>query len=170
MNEQIDGVVNLTTTPNEAHNHDCEMMAKSGEVLDAILYINLAHREDRKQHVLDEIKKINPSLDRVHRVDALYVQNQGALGASMSHIKALELMIKHPEWERCAIFEDDFTFTPNAATGLNALLSLTDFDVLLLGVGTMAYDEIGQAAHNSCARFSNCVRIHCASQLCISFA
>lgn len=146
MNEKIDRIVDSTPNevPNEVPNHDCEMMAKSGEVLDAILYINLAHREDRKQHVLDEIKKINPSLDRVHRVDALYVQNQGALGASMSHIKALELMIKHPEWERCAIFEDDFTFTPNAATGLNALLSLTDFDVLLLGVGTMAYDEIGQ--------------------------
>ena len=141
MNEQIDRVVD--SSPNESPNHDGEMMAKCGEVLDAILYINLAHREDRKQHVLDEIKKINPSLDRVHRVNALYVQNQGALGASMSHIKALELMIKHPEWERCAIFEDDFTFSPNAATGLNALLSRADFDVLLLGVGTMAYDEIG---------------------------
>ena len=55
----------------------------------------------------------------------------------MSHIKALELMIKHPEWEMCA------TFSPNAATGLHALLSLTDFEVLILGVGTMAYDEIG---------------------------
>lgn len=149
MNEQIDSIVDSSPneapidTPIEAPNHDIEMMAKCCEVLDAILYINLAHREDRKQHVLDEIKKINPSLDRVHRIDALYVQNQGALGASMSHIKALELMIKHPEWERCAIFEDDFTFSPNAAIGLDALLSLTDFEVLLLGVGIMAYHEIG---------------------------
>lgn len=118
-------------------------MAKCGEVLDAILYINLAHREDRKEHILNEIKKINPSLDRVHRIDALYVPKQGSLGASMSHIKALELMVKHPEWERCAIFEDDFTFSSNASTELKALLSCTDFDVLLLGVGTMAYDEIG---------------------------
>ena len=59
MNEKIDRIVDSTPNevPNEAHNHDCEMMAKSGEVLDAILYINLAHREDRKQHVLDEIKR-----------------------------------------------------------------------------------------------------------------
>ena len=123
--------------------HDMEIMAKCGEVLDAILYINLSHRKDRKDHILNEIKKINPSLDRVHRIDALYVPKQGALGASMSHIKALELMIKHPEWKKCAIFEDDFTFSPNASTGLNALISCTEFDVLLLAVGTMAYDEIG---------------------------
>jgi hypothetical protein len=132
-----------TIISDSSETQDLETMAKCGDVLDAIIYINLAHREDRKQHVLNEIQKINPSLDRVHRIDALYVQKQGALGASMSHIKALELMIKHPEWERCAIFEDDFTFSPNAATGLKALLSLNDFEVLLLGVGTMAYDEIG---------------------------
>jgi hypothetical protein len=76
---------------------DVEIMTKCCDVLDAIIYINLTHREDRKQHILNEIQKINPSLDRVHRIDALYVQNQGALGASMSRIKALELMIKHPE-------------------------------------------------------------------------
>ena len=57
---------------------DLEIMTKCGDVLDAIMYINLAHREDRKHHVLNEIQKINPSLDRVHRIDALYVQNQGA--------------------------------------------------------------------------------------------
>lgn len=122
---------------------DRDIMAKCGDVLDAIIYINLSHREDRKQHVLEEIQKINPSLDRVHRIDALYVPKNGALGASMSHIKALELMIKHPEWKKCAIFEDDFTFSPNAATGLHALVSCSNFDVLLLGVGTHSVEEIG---------------------------
>lgn len=111
--------------------------------LDAILYINLAHRADRNEHVLAEIRKINPSLDRAYRVDAVHVPECGALGASMSHVKALEVVCAHPEWARCAILEDDFTLGPNALGNLDAVLSCEHFDVLLLGLGSEVVEDTG---------------------------
>ena len=37
--------------------------------LDAILYINLAHRTDRKEHILHEIHKMTN--ENIHRIDAI---------------------------------------------------------------------------------------------------
>jgi len=111
------------------------------DYIDAILYINLEHRPDRNEHCLNEIRKIDPLLTKTHRINAVYNKSNGALGCTLSHINALQLFLDNPTWNTCIIFEDDFTFTSNDIDYVNnSLLYLvnnsTDFDVLLLGVGS----------------------------------
>jgi len=79
-------------------------------MIDVILYINLSHCVDRKQHCLDEIRKIDLLLIKIQRIDAVYQKDNGALGYIRSHIKALQQFIDHSEWKTCLIMEDDFTF------------------------------------------------------------
>ena len=110
------------------------------ENIDAILYINLDHRTDRNEHCLNEIKKIDPTLSKTHRINACKIGSNGALGCSLSHIKALELFIKNPEWNNIMILEDDFTFTYENPNDIHILINylfvnVPNFDVLLLGVG-----------------------------------
>jgi len=108
--------------------------------IDAILYINLENRKDRNEHCLGEIKKIDPTLSKTYRIDAIYNKKNGAMGCSQSHIKAIEFFISHPTWNSCMILEDDFTFTSNDSNEINNILesvyhNVPDFDVLLLGLG-----------------------------------
>lgn len=105
--------------------------------IDAIIYINLEHRTDRNDHIINEIKKIDPTLSKTHRLEAEYIPTNGALGCALSHIKAVELCFEHPEWNRCLILEDDFTFlSPECNKQLIELsTSRPSFDVLLLAFG-----------------------------------
>jgi GR25 family glycosyltransferase involved in LPS biosynthesis len=110
------------------------------EYIDAILYINLEHRHDRKEHILNEIKKIDSELSKVHRIDAIYNKNIGALGCALSHVKALNFCLENTTWNTFIIFEDDFTFFPNNINEINNSISylletIPNFDVILLGVG-----------------------------------
>ena len=113
------------------------------EQIDIILYINLEKRFDRKQHCVEEIKKIDPFLLKTQRVNAVYQKENGALGCTRSHIKALQAFIDHPTWKTCLIMEDDFTFVfPSKETNQSidyALQQCKEFDVLLLGRGTQGY-------------------------------
>ena len=110
------------------------------DYIDAILYINLEHRKDRDEHCLNEIKKIDPTLSKTHRIDAVSNKSNGALGCSLSHIKALELFIKNPSWNNILVLEDDFTFVSDNIENINKsilylLKNMSQFDILLLGVG-----------------------------------
>ena len=110
------------------------------DYIDAILYINLEHRKDRDEHCLNEIKKIDPALSKTHRIDAVSNKSNGALGCSLSHIKALEIFIKNPSWNNIMVLEDDFTFISNNTKDINKsiiylLKNMSQFDILLLGVG-----------------------------------
>lgn len=105
------------------------------EQIDAILYINLAHRTDRKEHVMHEIHKICADDSKVHRIDAILTE-PGALGCGLSHIKALEYAMMHPEWKTVLILEDDFTFhgddTVALSTALRTLLTSPKMEIGLL--------------------------------------
>lgn len=79
------------------------------ESIDAILYINLAHRADRKEHILMELQKWGVESSKIHRIDAVH-RTPGALGCGLSHIKALTEAFSHSEWNTILILEDDFTF------------------------------------------------------------
>jgi hypothetical protein len=61
------------------------------ENIDSIYYINLSHREDRKNQFLDNFNSANEN--KIHRVDAHYYKNNGAVGCLMSHITALNLAL-----------------------------------------------------------------------------
>jgi hypothetical protein len=79
------------------------------ESIDAVLYINLAHRTDRKEHILSELQKWGIDSSKIHRIDAV-LKTPGALGCGLSHIKALTEAFSHHEWNTILILEDDFTF------------------------------------------------------------
>ena len=104
--------------------------------IDVIFYINLESREDRKEHFLHEITKLTNDMTKIVRIDAIK-NNLGALGATYSHIKAIEEFEKNPEWNSCIIFEDDFTFINDDRDINNSYLSqffnkFPDWDYLSL--------------------------------------
>jgi GR25 family glycosyltransferase involved in LPS biosynthesis len=106
--------------------------------IDSILYINLEHRPDRNEHIINEIKKLDPTLSKTHRINAEYVPTNGGLGCSLSHIKALEFFLEHPEWNTCMILEDDFTFTLTNEFDrpiLEMINMSPPFDMILLAYG-----------------------------------
>jgi glycosyl transferase family 25 len=108
--------------------------------IDAIIYINLERRVDRKAHCLNEIKKIDPDLSKTYRINAIYNQN-GAIGCIASHIKALELFLENTAWRSALILEDDFTFVSECSNTINNLIcymfnSLPYYNVILLCYGT----------------------------------
>jgi len=110
--------------------------------IDAILYINLAHRIDRKEHILHEINKLGKDESFIHRIDAVK-RIPGALGCSLSHIKALEFALKHSEWNTVLVLEDDFTFhsekTDEIIKSIDELCNYSTFDCCQL-----SYNPTGQ--------------------------
>lgn len=105
------------------------------EHIDAILYINLDHRTDRKEHLLTELQKWGAPPSIIHRISAIQ-RTPGSLGCGLSHIKALTEALSHSEWKTVLILEDDFTFRSNSSeinTSIHQLLTSHHFfDVGLL--------------------------------------
>lgn len=106
--------------------------------IDAVLYINLEHRMDRKEHLLAELRRVGWPEDKIHRVDAVRHAN-GALGCGLSHIRCMELVQAHPEWQHVLVLEDDFTFRSNSSDNIRWALheimthhSTQDADMRLL--------------------------------------
>jgi hypothetical protein len=108
------------------------------EHIDAILYINLAHRTDRKEHVIHEIHKICADDSKIHRIDAIRTE-PGALGCGLSHIKALEYAMMHPEWRTVLILEDDFTFHGDDTTALST--ALRTLLIPQMDIGLLSYNH-----------------------------
>jgi GR25 family glycosyltransferase involved in LPS biosynthesis len=78
-------------------------------LLDHIVYINRDDRLDRRIHVAKELDKLSPP-NGFERIAATVPKSgDGALGCSMSHIRALELA-KSKKWPQVMICEDDITF------------------------------------------------------------
>lgn len=74
--------------------------------VDAIIYINLENRADRKDLLMKELEKLNTDMSKVHKVSGIYMPKNGHKGCIQSHILALN-MIKLNNWERVLILEDD---------------------------------------------------------------
>ena len=105
-------------------------------MFDAVVYINLQHRTDRKEFILHEIQKIkNINEDQIYRIDAVLEPMCGHIGCGKSHIKALELAIQN-NWQSVLILEDDFYFTEHyeGENSFNKIQNL-EWDVMLLAQG-----------------------------------
>jgi Glycosyltransferase involved in LPS biosynthesis len=74
--------------------------------IDAIYYINLNKRKDRKKEFLDNFPTIDES--RIIRVTAHEYPENGAVGCLMSHVTALSRALEGPG-ENILICEDDLT-------------------------------------------------------------
>lgn len=110
-----------------------------------VVYINLEHRTDRKEHVEKQLANIG--IDKPTRFNAIKMKN-GAIGCSMSHLKCLQ-MAKDNSWPNILICEDDIQFL-NPGLFLNQINSFLsshkteDWDVLLLaGNNMLPYEKHG---------------------------
>ena len=85
------------------------------EYVDAIYYINLDSREDRKTEFLEEMKKMGVPDEKVVRISAVNKPGQGDWGCSLSHLFTIQQFIDS-NIDNCIIFEDDFVFTQDLET------------------------------------------------------
>ena len=78
--------------------------------LDAIFYINLAHRTDRREQMETMLHDYGFSDEKIVRIDANYKPENGAHGCILSHICALQAFLADPRFQTCLVLEDDFCF------------------------------------------------------------
>jgi len=104
--------------------------------IDHVLYINLDHRKDRLEYILNECKRVDIPLEKMTRIEAIHIPGIGMLGCSLSHCKALELALSHPEWTWTLILEDDTTFKDSPWLEINDALKNANPDVLMLARGS----------------------------------
>ena len=114
--------------------------------VDHVLYINLSHRRDRLENIVSECKRTGIPSEKMTRVEAIYTPRVGMLGCSLSHCKALELALSHPEWTWTLILEDDTKFKENLWTEVEAALKNVNPDVLMI---TRGYAQVHQPPHRS---------------------
>ena len=108
--------------------------------LDAIIYINLENRGDRKDLLMKELEKLNTIMGKVHKVSGVFIPKNGHKGCIQSHILALN-MVKLNKWKRVLILEDDaeMDMSPEAFNNmLNRVLDTLDekapnWNVFMLG-------------------------------------
>lgn len=81
---------------------------------DAILFLNLDKRTDRKMSFEKHMQDYGVNPSKLHRVGAVPTPEYGARGCSQSHAKALKLAIESG-WQNVLIFEDDFRFSVGVA-------------------------------------------------------
>ncbi len=80
--------------------------------LDAIIYINLENRGDRKDLLLKELAALDTNMSKVHKVSGIYMPKNGHKGCIQSHILALNMIkLNQPRWARVLILEDDAELT-----------------------------------------------------------
>jgi GR25 family glycosyltransferase involved in LPS biosynthesis len=109
--------------------------------VDHVLYINLNKRIDKFIYILDECKRVGIPPEKMTRIEAIYIPDIGMLGCSLSHCKALELALSHPEWTWTLIIEDDAKFKDNPWTEVEEALKNTNPDVLMLSRGAAIAKE-----------------------------
>jgi GR25 family glycosyltransferase involved in LPS biosynthesis len=86
--------------------------AKGINQLDAIIYINLENRSDRKDLLLKELESLDTNMSKVHKVSGVYMPKNGHKGCIQSHILALNMIkLNQPRWSRVLILEDDAELT-----------------------------------------------------------
>lgn len=110
--------------------------------IDAIYYINLNKREDRKTEFLDNFNQVDES--KLIRVPAHYYPENGAIGCLMSHITALNRAYTDNRGENLLICEDDLEIKDMAYCNKMLTLFLNSgvpWDVIMLGQNTVYSDD-----------------------------
>lgn len=103
------------------------------EFIDKVIYINLDHREDRREIMKTFFMEGKVPEDKIIRFSAVQ-DTPGIIGAAKSHIGSLKLAIQN-NWKNVLILEDDLqwnNFEENYKK-LEKLILNTNYDVCLLG-------------------------------------
>ena len=118
--------------------------------IDAIYYINLKKREDRKQEFLDNFPSVDES--KIIRISGHYYPDNGNVGCLMSHITALNKALSDDIGENILICEDDLMIKDMDYCNrmLNLLFeNIKDWDVIMLGQNTMESDDTDFQTHQN---------------------
>ena len=102
------------------------------EFIDKVVYINLEHRQDRRDIMKEFFEKGQIPEDKVVRFNAIKREN-GQIGATYSHAEVLKLA-KQNGWKNVLICEDDLEWT-NFEEGyakLEEYVKLPKWDVIML--------------------------------------
>ena len=94
--------------------------------LDAIIYINLENRADRKDLLLKELETLNTNMSKVYKISGVYIPKNGHKGCIQSHILALN-MCKLNNWDRVLILEDDAQLTTSPDIFNNIINKTLDY-------------------------------------------
>uniref|UniRef100_A0A6C0EN05 Glycosyltransferase n=1 Tax=viral metagenome TaxID=1070528 RepID=A0A6C0EN05_9ZZZZ len=93
---------------------DTEGMADAAgawhDSVDVIYYINLDHRDDRRQEILDELHRMDVPDAKIVRIPGHNKPGQGDWGCSLSHVEAVR-QFQASGLDTALILEDDFMFT-----------------------------------------------------------
>ena len=110
------------------------------EFIDKILYINLDHREDRRQIIKTFFEKGHIPLEKIQRVPGIR-RTKGCLGCLESHTRALQIA-KENGWKNVLILEDDLEWLEfeKGYEELQKLMSLPKWDVIQLVGWYVKYD------------------------------
>ena len=107
--------------------------------IDAVIYINLDSRPDRRVQVESELRKVFPE-SKLHRFAAIH-DTPGAFGCSRSHIEVLR-WAETEGWDTVMVVEDDLMWTDSFHNGRQKLNTFTDADVILLCGSLPVYNRI----------------------------
>lgn len=126
--------------------------------IEKVIYINLAHRTDRREQIETELRKVFPS-DKILRFDAIK-HEKGGIGCSMSHIGALKLAIQN-NWKNVLIVEDDMEWQ-DFEKGCEILerIRKTPHDVIMLSGHEVIYNTNTYKLTSCCARTAYIVNRH----------
>jgi glycosyl transferase family 25 len=112
---------------------------------DSIIYINLAHRKDRNEEILNELKRLEVLPEKIVRIEAVSDPLNGHRGCALSHANALQYAIDH-NLKNALILEDDFISTRSSAQ-IGELINYfaetvkNEWDVFLLGGNIKSYEK-----------------------------
>ncbi len=103
------------------------------EFIDKVVYINLDHREDRRELMKIFFEKGNIPPEKIVRFSAIR-DTPGIIGAAKSHIQVLKLA-KINKWNNILVFEDDLEWVDfeENYNKLESLISTDTWDVCMLG-------------------------------------
>lgn len=118
--------------------------------IDAIYYINLDKRTDRKQEFLDNFNEVDE--DRIMKITGHHYPDNGAVGCLMSHVTALNKALSNGKGENILICEDDFIIKD--MDYFNKMLNLffeniKKWDVVMLGHNTVESKDTGIKTKNN---------------------
>ena len=112
--------------------------------LDAIYYINMKERPNRKIHIIHELIKLGIPKQLVVEIEAVSLATNPQIGCALSHMKALSHATKQ-EHETILILEDDFTFRVDQVTFIKKLHELNkhqpDWDICMLSSANSRTDN-----------------------------
>jgi GR25 family glycosyltransferase involved in LPS biosynthesis len=125
------------------------------ENLDAIFYINLDIRQDRKEEMEEELKRMNLTAERFSAIP--HPPPNGIVGCGKSHLQVIKIA-KERGYKNVLILEDDFVFITEKPVFEESIRRLftdnIDFDVCFISYNLLE-EQVSNVSYLNRVLFSN---------------